>query len=205
MTLSNVDTLCCDTAQIHAWQSDAAYDYQRELVNWHPSLWDWVIMYLNGLLSSIFGSETANAITRPVLIGLGVALLLFVVWFVYRTRPELFMRNKRSAIATVNEENIYGIDFESVIREALADSDYRQAVRYVYLQTLRYLSDHTLINWMPQKTPTQYVGEYSSDEFRQLTRHFLRIRYGNFQATSATYDEVCRLQSSIIPKEEASV
>lgn len=199
---SAVDTLSCDTAQLHAWQSDATCDYQRELVAWQPSLWDWFTAQLNDILSDILGSKAANAIGTPLLVGLGAAFLLFVVWFVYRTRPELFLRNRRKTVEEPEVETIYGVDFDAVIRQAVANGDYRQAVRNVYLQTLRALSDQSLIDWMPYKTPSQYVREYGSDEFRQLTNYFLRVRYGNFEATPSTYDSVCRLQSSVIPKEE---
>jgi len=202
MTLSGVDTLCCDTAQIHAWQSDAAYDYQRELMDWQPSLWKWLLMQFEELLSYILGSETASSITVPLLIALGLAILLLVIWFIYKTRPSVFQHNQLSNIGTVEEENIYGIDFDATIRQALAVGDYRQAVRYVYLQTLRYLSDHSLIEWMPQKTPNQYIVEYNKEDFRRLTTLFLRVRYGNFEATPSMYDNVVQLQSFIIKKEE---
>ena len=196
------DTLSCDTAQIHAWQSDAAFDYQRELVNSQSSLWEWVMMQLRDFLSTLFGSETASAIANPVLIVSGLILLALLVWFVYKARPELFHRNRQLAFDDVEEETIYGVDFDAVIRQALAAGDYRQAVRYVYLQTLRHLSDHALIDWMPQKTPTQYLREYPKDDFHRLTNLFLRVRYGNFEATPIMYDEVLSLQSSIMQREE---
>ena len=196
------DTLCCDTVQVHAWQSDAAYDYQREFVGMQTSLWDWLMMQVRDFLSSLFGSDTASAITQPLLIASGLVLLLLLVWFVYKTRPELFHRNRQLVSGDEEEETIYGIDFDAVIRQAVAAGDYRQAVRYVYLQTLRHLSDHALIEWMPQKTPTQYIRECDNDDFRQLTNLFLRVRYGNFEATPSMYDSVVGLQSSIIQKEE---
>ena len=158
MTLSDVDTLCCDTAQIRAWQHDGAYDYQRELMDWQPNLWEWLMMQVRDFLASLLGSETAS---------------------------------------TVSSRGVY-----TTIRQAIAIGDYRQAVRYVYLQTLRHLSDHSLIDWMPQKTPNQYTVEYNKEDFRRLTTLFLRVRYGNFEATPSMYDSVVLLQSSIIQKEE---
>ena len=196
------DTLCCDTAQIHAWQSDATYDYQREFINSQTNLWEWLMMQVRDLLATLLGSETASVVARPVLIALGVILLLLIAWFVYKARPTLFLRNKQSDLGRVDEENIYGVDFDAVIRQATADGDYCQAVRYVYLQTLRFLSDHSLIDWMPQKTPTQYILEYDKDDFRRMTNVFLRIRYGNFEATPSLYDSVLQLQSSIFNQEE---
>ena len=196
------DTLCCDTTQIHAWQSDAAYDYQRELMDVQLNLWDWLLAQFADFLMSLFGSETASSITIPLLITLGLALLSFVGWFIYKTRPSLFQRNQQLTVGTVEEENIYGIDFDTSIRHAIDAGNYRQAVRYVYLQTLRHLSDQSLIDWMPQKTPTQYILEYNKDDFRKMTTLFLRVRYGNFEATPSMYDSVVLLQSSIIKKEE---
>ena len=202
MTLSDVDTLCCDTAQIRAWQHDGAYDYQRELMDWQPNLWEWLMMQVRDFLASLLGSETASSVTVPLLIALGLAMLLFVAWFIYKTRPSAFQRRQLSNIGSVEEENIYGIDFDATIRQAIAIGDYRQAVRYVYLQTLRHLSDHSLIDWMPQKTPNQYIVEYNKEDFRRLTTLFLRVRYGNFEATPSMYDSVVQLQSSIMQKEE---
>ena len=105
------------------------------------------------------------------------------------------MRNSRDAKEEDNDgnETIYGIDFDAEIAKALAASNYRQAVRYLYLKTLRRLSDAGHINWQPSKTPSQYVYEVQRDEFRQLTQHFLRVRYGNFEATRELYDEMLRL------------
>lgn len=196
------DTLSCDTAQIHAWQADATFDYQRELSAWQPNLWEWLVMQFHELMATIFGSETASAVTRPVLIGLGLLMLALVVWFIYKTRPELFARNRQTGMEGEDEETIYGVDFDNVIRQAVARGDYRQAVRYVYLQTLRHLSDQALIDWMPHKTPTQYILEYDKDDFRRLTNLFLRVRYGNFEATPSLYDDVLSLQLSIVKKEE---
>ena len=49
------------------------------------------------------------------------------------------------------------------------------------LQTLKRLSDEKRIDWQPYKTPAQYINEVRMPVFRQLTNHFLRVRYGNFE------------------------
>ena len=76
-------------------------------------------------------------------------------------------------------------------------SDYREAVRLLYLQTLKQLSDEKRIDWQLYKTPTQYVYEVRMPAFRQLTNHFLRVRYGNFEATEALFHVMRSLQEEV--------
>ena len=74
--------------------------------------------------------------------------LLLIVWFVYRKRPELFMVSHKNALPyTVEEDTIYGVDFPGGIAEALSRQNYREAVRLLYLQTLKQLSDAERIDW----------------------------------------------------------
>jgi len=44
------------------------------------------------------------------------------------------------------------------------------------------------------------VQEWKSAEFNQLTNHFLRVRYGNFEATEALYIQVEQLAAAIARK-----
>ena len=83
---------------------------------------------------------------------------------------------------------------------ATQQGDYRGAVRWVYLQTLRYLSDAHQIDWQLYKTPTQYEYECREESFRELTNHFLRVRYGHFEADASLLDEVCILQATLKQK-----
>lgn len=124
--------------------------------------------------------------------------LLLIVWFVYRKRPELFMVSHKNALPyTVEEDTIYGVDFPGGIAEALSRQNYREAVRLLYLQTLKQLSDAERIDWQLYKTPTQYINEVRLPAFRQLTNHFLRVRYGNFEATEELFRTMQTLQEEI--------
>lgn len=201
MALTPADTLVCDTAQIAAWQRDEAYNYGRELLAPQDTLMEWLGMKFNELLFTIFGRSAWVVFNRPVLITLGVLLLVVIVWFLYKNRPELFSWKRKTVIDyELEEETIYGIDFDAEIQQALRQGNYWLAVRYTYLKVLRHLSDEGRIDWQPSKTPTQYVYEVKSPPFRELTSHFLRVRYGNFEATQAVYEGVQRLADDIIRK-----
>lgn len=41
MLTSPADTLVCDTVQIAKWQSESAYDYNRELITPEINIFEW--------------------------------------------------------------------------------------------------------------------------------------------------------------------
>ena len=196
------DTLIADTARIAFWQTDTATNYNRELLTPEVNVMEWVGMQLFKLLRQLFGSRFAEQYTETILIVLVVVILLLILWFLYRKRPELFMRSRRNRLPyTVEEDTIYGVDFEQEIAQALQRADYRAAVRLLYLQTLRLLSDAGRIDWQPYKTPTEYLYEVNPESvrnaFRLLTTAFLRVRYGNFEASESLFDEMRTWQEEI--------
>ena len=193
-----VDTLVCDTVQIASWQSDPSYDYNRELMTPEINVFEWLLNQFSNILRKIFGSRFAEEYSGLILIGIAVVILLLIIWFVYRKRPELFMRSRKNALPySVEEDTIYGVDFQKGIAEALSRSDYREAVRLLYLQTLKQLSDGGHIDWQLYKTPTQYIYEVRTPAFSELTNHFLRVRYGNFEATEPLFNKMQSLQQEI--------
>lgn len=199
---SPADTLVCDTVQIALWQSDPAYSYNRELITPEINFFEWIGKQFGELLRKIFGSRFAEEYSGVVLICIAIIILLLIIWFVYRKRPELFMSSRQNTLPyTVGEDTIYGVDFSGGIADALSRRDYREAVRLLYLQTLKRLSDAERIDWQLYKTPTQYLNEVRLPAFRQLTNHFLRVRYGNFEATEELFHMMQSLQEDI-EKEE---
>lgn len=192
------DTLVCDTAKIALLQSDPAYDYNRELITPELNLFEWLSRQFGELLRKIFGSRFAEEYSTLILVCIAIILLLLIIWFVYKKRPELFMMSKKTSLPyTVEEDTIYGVDFPGGIADALSRQDYREAVRLLYLQTLKQLSDAERIDWQLYKTPTQYIYEVRLPAFRQLTNQFLRVRYGNFEATEELYRSMLALQGEI--------
>lgn len=196
------DTLSCDTTRLAYWQNNPAYDYNRELQTPELDLYGWLNMQLMKVLRHLFGSRFAEEYTEPILVILFIIIVLLLAWFVYRKRPELFMRSGKKTVAyTVQEDTIYGVDFQAEIEVALARKDYKEATRLLYLQTLKMLSDAEVIDWQLYKTPTQYIYEVKPESrreiFRNLTNHFLRVRYGNFDATEQLFNQMQELQTEI--------
>ena len=54
MITSPADTLVCDSAQLAAFRSDAAYDYNRELITPEINIFEWIRGQFGELLGKIF-------------------------------------------------------------------------------------------------------------------------------------------------------
>ena len=199
-----------DSAQIAQWQSQPDFDYNRELVGGGMTFTDWLMEQIHELLRDLFGQAWQSDYTWWLLAVVGAVVVGIIIWYVWRFHPGLFMRQNQEQQDYDNmEDTIYGIDFDTAISQAIGREDYREAVRLVYLRTLKVLSDTQQIDWQPYKTPSQYVGELNgsslcnggatanSAAFRTLTSHFLRVRYGNFPATRSLYDEVEKLRKEV--------
>ena len=191
------DTLVIDSAQIAQWQAQNDFDYSRELAGGGMTFTEWMMAQINELLRDLFGQAWRSdytwwglAIAGAVVVGIGV-------WYVWRFHPGLFMRQRDEQVYEEMEDTIYGIDFDAIISQAVGREDYREAIRMVYLRTLKALSDSQQIDWQPFKTPSQYVREFDAAAFRTLTAHFLRVRYGYFAATRQLYDEVEQLGKEV--------
>ncbi|MCR4852498.1 MAG: DUF4129 domain-containing protein [Prevotella sp.] len=193
------DTLRLDTAYINVWRQNENFDYDREVMNPTKNLLESFIEGLNNLLREITPRNMPDGTQDFINVVCAIALVVLLVWFFFKLKPKLFaQKDEADKRFSLEEDNIYGIDFEQMIEEARQKQNYHQMVRLIYLQTLRHLSDNKHIKWQPYKTPTQYTQEFPVAPFREMTQHFLLIRYGNGTATATMCDEMEQLQKSIL-------
>lgn len=193
------DTLQLDSARLELFKGDSRYDYDRELVGGSQSLLEWIQQFIGELLSDLFDTVIDNDVVNAILIGGGIAVVLFLIWLYWRLRPKLFVRGEKEEAIDydVQEDTIYGIDFDASISHALRDKDYRQAVRLTYLHTLKLLEDEGRIEWHPSKTPSQYMRQMNNVAFSEMSIQFIRVRYGNFEATESLYQRMHTLQGEV--------
>ncbi|MDR0698697.1 MAG: DUF4129 domain-containing protein [Tannerella sp.] len=197
------DTIIYDINKIARYQSDKQFDYNSQLNMPEYTWFDIVSNWFKRLINSIFNGKFEENYTTPVMIFLFLAALFAVLFFLYKKRPELFMRSRKTTALPYNveEENIHEIDFEKEISAALDKRNYRLATRLIYLQTLRLLSDNKFIDWQIHKTPTEYLYEVGKKEIKQplreLTNHFLQVRYGNYTASPERFETMNSIRKQI--------
>jgi hypothetical protein len=204
------DSLVYDVEKIASYRSDGRFDYYSQSPVMKDGVPEFLSRWFNRLLNTVFGGKFEEKYTTPVMIFLFIAILLAALFFLYRKRPELFMRPRRTKPLPygAEEENINAIDFDSEIAAALDAGNYRLAIRMVYLHTLRILSDRRLIDWQIYKTSTDYLYEMARKElkepFCELTHHFLLVRYGRYDASPELFEAMTRIFRHIRQATEGS-
>lgn len=140
-------------------------------------------------------SSGALSFTQIILIVLGIAILAFIVYY-------LFMRfSEDSDGAKVkldfNEmapSEIPKSELERRLEEALAKGDYREAIRIYFIFIIKDLADKNWIKWEKKKTNFSYLMEMRSrpqyDLFNKSVSIFEIAWYGNYQVNQHTFKEV---------------
>lgn len=101
-------------------------------------------------------------------------------------------KNRKIKIATHDlEENIHEINFPASILKFEKEQNYRSAIRYHFLYTLKKLTDKNLISWNPEKTNRDYLRELknknSQEDFRRIIYIYDYIWYGEFETEEKDY------------------
>lgn len=82
-------------------------------------------------------------------------------------------------------------DLDALLKTALDENRYQDAVKLQYLIALRLLNRNAQIHWRSDKTNHDYLQEIEDPELRQLfsrlTRYFEYAEYGNFPVQEKTY------------------
>lgn len=193
--------------------------YQNELQLSYDSIKNWrnlkayaYTKYLDSLLKNkkkdeakitrrsgggIFNSILSSGFVSVLLWTLAICFVLFIIYRLFLA-DAVFQRRSRSAKnaeAEVEEEVITKeSDFDALIRTALQNSNYRQAVRYQYLRTLHLLAGKNFIDLAPDKTNFQYVREIANrshqNDFASLTLNYEYVWYGEFDIGKDIYQKI---------------
>ncbi|WP_327138699.1 DUF4129 domain-containing protein [Niabella yanshanensis] len=129
-----------------------------------------------------------------------ILFLLLLAWYL-KEHNLLFFRKKSAAVQSAPQEellkDIFTIEYESAIKEALSNNNYRLAIRLHYLQLLKTLSEKGMIQYQPDKTNFDYLLQIRSTphhaDFSSLTRQYEYSWYGLFPINQAQYDHVEQL------------
>jgi len=131
-------------------------------------------------LEKIFGINVDPEMYKTVEILIYVILIIIAVYIISRlflnTNSTSFFGKKSKDLAPIayEEEHIEQINLDELIQNALKQSDFRLAIRYMYLKVLKDLSINNLINWHYDKTNYDYQNELKSSN---LSENFGRVSY----------------------------
>jgi hypothetical protein len=198
---SQVKVRSIDSARIAQFKKQSSFKYDdvasqpslwRRFWRWFWHLFDKVDLRPTGSLMSYIG-----VFLKYLFIALGLAAIVFLVLRVMGVDVTgLFKRKPADAGVPYAEtlENIHEINFDTDIDAAIAQHNYRLAVRLLYLKALKQLSDAGLIHWQLDKTNTAYIDELTNAQQREaftiLTRQFEFVWYGEFTINGQAFQNI---------------
>ncbi len=188
---------------LESYQNDPKFDYEVTPIDltWWDDFKTWVNNLFLRFFEWLFGAEKAVGILAIFFKIIPYLLLVFTLYLLIRFFINV---NTRSIINTAKNESIVSLseeehiikneDILKLIQEALANHNYRLAVRYYYLHILKLMSDKEIISWEMQKTNDDYIKEIQQDEliapFSKITGLYNYIWYGNFAIDQTAYQKL---------------
>ncbi|SCY14416.1 hypothetical protein SAMN05192588_1364 [Nonlabens sp. Hel1_33_55] len=183
-------------ADLSEQYSGDEFDYEettQEADNFITDFFDWLF----GALGRWFGIEIsplwAEIIKWTVYALFGAIAIYFLV--------RLLTGEKASGITArggdnknqikVEETHIQELDLNKFINEAIANGNYRNAVRYLYLNSLKMLSSAGKIDWDFQKTNSDYYREIKDvdlkTQFQKVSYLYDYVWYGEFAIDESAF------------------
>jgi hypothetical protein len=149
-------------------------------------------------LEEVFGAKGRSLFWNIVWYGLAImGLIYFIQFLLKKESSKIFARSdhepKKSALDPLSGK-VDLLTFDQWIEAAVADKEYRLAIRLYFLKLLKILDQKDLIEWKNFKTNTDYVRELKDNSlykpFRDLSFSYEYIWYGEFEPNLEEFEEV---------------
>ena len=195
------DTISANDSVLDAFRQSGDYDYVRDLGTGDGNDVNYFDV-LTQKAGEMFDVDMSWLVLPEwfwwILGGVALAAVGYLIW---KYRAKLFSpQDNKPKVQEITEDDINEVDFDQLIDEAQRKGDYLALCRLHYLKTLKAASDASLVTWKLYKTPTQYAMEWRDDDFKVMTNHFLRFRYGHYDADAALAEEMRSLQERLLAR-----
>ncbi len=129
----------------------------------------------------------------PMLVIIVVIFIALLGWYLFqnniiRRKQGIFHAERRQE---QSEENIFDINYQKDIQKAINSENYRLAIRLMFLQLLKNLSQKNIIQYKQERTNFEYLTQLSSglyyNDFFRLTRNYEYTWYGKFDINKEAF------------------
>jgi len=113
--------------------------------------------------------------------------IAFLIIYLSNSNISLFRRSKtmEQVEGELGTEDIFAINYNKQIEKAIAEGDYRLAVRLLFLRLLRNMSDRNIIQYSHERTNLDYLLQVHHapwyQQFFRITRNYEYVWYGLFE------------------------
>jgi hypothetical protein len=148
----------------------------------------------------VFNKETVQLLFW----GLIAVVAIYIIYKLFLANDQVFFGRRKKDIgtgATENSADIAADNWEALLQRAVSNNDLPQAVRYSYMWLLQMLQEAQLIHYREDKTNFDYYKELREtaykQSFRQLSRQYEYVIYGNYALSSAAYNQYIDLFNQV--------
>lgn len=177
--------------------------YEYNLDAHKKSIWEQFKIWLAHKFEEWFSAvDTSNAknVTNNFIKVIYIIIFLTVLYFIIKTLINkegnwVFGRNsdKINIQVTDLEEHVLETNYEKLIQKAVNDNNYRLAVRYYYLKSLKKLAQANKIEWEYEKTNLDYYYEIEDSklqgQFQYISYIYNYCWYGEFELSNVAFNE----------------
>lgn len=200
---STIEKKTISKEDLEPYKFDEDFDYTE--TKKEESILDKFVRWLRNILrqfwEAIFGVGTASGFLYFVFrilpyILLGILIYLLIRFFLKVNSNNLITKNQQKGQVVFSEEEqiIKNEDINALINEAVSQKNYRLAIRYYYLLSLKKLSESDTIEWQPQKTNEDYIKELNQSnhklDFENITKIYDYVWYGEFNVDAFKFESL---------------
>jgi len=182
-----------EDSQLEKYRNDPEFKYDRE-VKKEATIWNRIINWLLEKFFKLFSNSGAAPYVRYIIVGILIALL--IVKILNTDFQSLFIKSKKQIKIDygISEQDLNKINIDEMIEKSIKNQDYRLATRYLFLKSLKILTENNIIQWKINKTNSDFVIEIKNtkfyEPFKSLSSVFERIWYGNFDISLENFLDV---------------
>ncbi|KAA3609918.1 MAG: DUF4129 domain-containing protein [Calditrichaeota bacterium] len=182
--------------RLEKFRSDPEFNYEHQSFS-SISLIDVFLSWLwNNFFKYLLNPGTSSFWEVLIYLFAFGTLFYLVRQFMKNKLGSLFYKPEKesASISAISEDNIHDADLNKLLEQEIQNNRFRNAVRLLYLISLKLLSDKNFINWKIGKTNYDYYSEIKNDSlktpFSGLTRLYEYAWYGEFEITEDSFSAI---------------
>ena len=176
---------------ITAFKQDKVFRYAND-----PEYWiETPVKHKKNFLDYIFEWAGSRWFRIFLMLLLASVLLYALYKIITENRLHMFYSSPKKKITDAQDDtDITYENLEQKIREAIDLTDFRSALRYMYLKALKKAGDKELIRFYAQGTNQEYISQMinhpGEKEFRFITYAYEYVWYGGFTLTPLQFESL---------------
>jgi len=179
-----------DQPAMQSYAEDSSFGYMDYQVR-PPSIWERISWWFQRLLQRFFLDPNTPLFMRVVYYMILITVVGAAIFYIIRLRygKTLVPDYQRYSAIGKSLESESEEDLDKLMEDALQSSDFRLAIRYLYLKSLLALSNKGLVRLKDSKSPYDYEKELGvkSANYRELAKTFEYVWDGDFRADQDTF------------------